>query len=111
MDIRLDDFNLATLGDGGVEFAQALKEQPAPSGPTPRASDGKPELSGIWRGGSLPRLVGEVPDPLPWAEAISKKLPSALSGTALACLEGFPRRTSKNTNSCTPANRDPRRRF
>jgi hypothetical protein len=90
LDIRLDDFNLGTLGDGGVDFAQALKEQPAPSGPSPRASDGKPDLSGMWRGGALPSLIGEAPDPLPWADAIAKKPPNPLSGTAICLPGGIP---------------------
>ncbi len=86
LDIRLDDFNLDTLGDGGEQFAPLLAEEPTPSGPTPRASDGKPDLSGLWRK-SLASLAGEAPQPLPWAEAIAKKPPRGLAGTAI-CLPG-----------------------
>jgi hypothetical protein len=71
-DIRLEDFNLGTLGDAGVEFARRLQDKSAPSGPVPRASDGKPDLSGVWQK-SLPGLAGDAPDPLPEAEAVSKQ--------------------------------------
>ncbi|HWT78686.1 MAG TPA: carboxypeptidase-like regulatory domain-containing protein, partial [Candidatus Methylomirabilis sp.] len=69
-DIRLDDVNLNTLGDGGEQFAQALADKPGVSGPTPRASDGKPDLSGVWQP-TAPKLAGE--EPLPEAEAASKQ--------------------------------------
>jgi carboxypeptidase family protein len=72
LDIRLDDFNLNTLGDGGEQFVEILEDKPAPSGPAPRASDGKPDLSGVW-GPTLPKLVGDPPQPLPWAEAAAKQ--------------------------------------
>lgn len=72
LDIRLDDLNLGTLGDGGVEFAKGLTDKPAPSGPTPRASDGQPDLSGVWQPTS-PELAGEEPEPLPEAEAVSRQ--------------------------------------
>ena len=72
LDIRLDDFNLNTLGDGGEQFVEILDDKPAPSGPAPRASDGKPDLSGVW-GPTLPKLVGDPPQTLPWAEAAAKQ--------------------------------------
>jgi hypothetical protein len=72
LDIRLNDFTLNTLGDGGVEFAHFLADKPAPSGPTPRARDGKPDLSGIWQS-SLADTIGEPPELLPSAEAIAKR--------------------------------------
>jgi hypothetical protein len=72
LDIHLDDFTLNTLGDGGVEFAYFLSDKSAPSGPTPRASDGKPDLSGIWEG-SLADPVGEPPELLPSADAVAKR--------------------------------------
>ena len=72
VDIRLDDINLNTLGDGGEQFAQLLANKPAPSGPAPRASDGKPDISGVWEA-ALFKPVGEVPQPLPWAEAAAKQ--------------------------------------
>jgi hypothetical protein len=33
LDLRLNDVNLNTLGDGGVEFAHALADKPLVSGP------------------------------------------------------------------------------
>ena len=59
-----------TLGDGGAFFVTLTAEQPAPPGPTPRAADGRPDLSGLW----LPNVaqpVGEPSKPLPWARAVA----------------------------------------
>jgi hypothetical protein len=88
LDIRLDDFTLNTLGDGGVEFAYFLSDKSAPSGPVPRASDGKPDLSGIWEG-SLADAVGEPPELLPATEAVAKRWQASnqLPPTTL-CLPG-----------------------
>jgi hypothetical protein len=72
LDIRLKDFTLETLGDGGVEFAYFLADKPVPSGSTPRTSDGKPDLSGIWLG-TLANTIGEPPELLPAAAAIAKR--------------------------------------
>jgi hypothetical protein len=72
LDIRLDDFNLNTLGDGGEQFAELLGDKPAPAGPTPRASDGKPDLSGVWEP-AQPKFVGDGLEPLPEAEALSRQ--------------------------------------
>jgi carboxypeptidase family protein len=72
LDIHLDDFTLNTLGDGGVEFAYFLSDKSAPTGPVPRASDGKPDLSGIWES-SLAEAVGDPPELLPSAEAVAKR--------------------------------------
>jgi len=72
LDIRLDDVLLNTLGDGGVEYAKRLTDNPAASGPTPRMSDRKPDLSGVWHEGNhMP--VGDGAEPLPWAEEIAKQ--------------------------------------
>lgn len=73
LDIRLDDFQLNTLGDGGDDFVLFLQDRPVPSGPAPRASDGKPDLSGVWGLAFPPKPVGDAPQPLPWAEAAAKQ--------------------------------------
>jgi hypothetical protein len=73
LDIRLDDFQLNTLGDGGEQFAEILAYKPALSGPAPRAGDGKPDLSGVWRGVATKQPLGDGPQPLPGAEAASKQ--------------------------------------
>jgi hypothetical protein len=72
--VRID----ATLGDnpnagtpGEIFFLYARSEHKPPTGPTPRASDGKPDLSGVWYPG--PDLEPEVPAMLPWAEELVKK--------------------------------------
>ena len=70
LDNRLDDINLNTLGDVGEQFVQILADKPAPFGPAPRTSDGKPDLSGVWQV-ATPKPLGEAPQPLP--EAISKQ--------------------------------------
>lgn len=73
LEIRLDDFQLGTLGDGGEQFAGLLKDRPLPSGPAPRASDGKPDLSGIWGLAWPSESVGKEPEPLAWAEEDAKQ--------------------------------------
>ncbi len=71
VDVRLDDIALNTLGDGGEQFAERVADKPAPSGPTPRTSEGKPDLSGVWLP-ALPTPLGALPEPLPWVEAAIK---------------------------------------
>ena len=89
-DIRLDDLNLNTLGDGGEQFVQWMANKAAPSGPAPRASDGKPDISGVWVP-TLPKPVGDVPQPLPSAEAAANNRGKSGRITDLgpaACLPG-----------------------
>ena len=71
VDVRLEDRGqLSAIGDDFLAAA-ALDRRPVPTGPTPRALDGKPDLSGVW---TPTRLVDAgKPDALPWAEAIFKQ--------------------------------------
>ena len=70
LDIHLQDFQLNTLGESRVDYNGSARN-PAPTGPTPRLSDGKPDLSGVWHA-FLVTDPGK-PDPLPWAQAIQIK--------------------------------------
>ncbi|HEY7335369.1 MAG TPA: hypothetical protein VH639_10830 [Bryobacteraceae bacterium] len=68
---------------------------PGPSGPVPHASDGKPDLSGIWNGQrALPNQ--EPPSMLPWAKALVDKraLTNYSDDLEARCLPGGPPRSA-----------------
>jgi len=64
-----DNANAGTPGE--IFFLYARAEKKPPTGPAPRTTDGKPDLSGVWYPG--PDLEPEVPPMLPWAEELFKK--------------------------------------
>jgi len=71
LDVHLkDDGQLGALGDNAFAAA-ALARRPLPTGPTPRAHDGHPDLSGMWAPSA--RVSGDMPELLPWAEALFKE--------------------------------------
>ena len=64
-----DNANAGTPGE--IFFLYERADKKPPSGPAPKTSDGKPDLSGVWYPG--PDLEPEVPPMLPWAEELFKK--------------------------------------
>ncbi len=71
LDVRLLEYQLGTLGDGREFRAQLISPHTAPTGETPRAADGKPDLSGVWF--AQRTLDAGKPEPLPWVEPLLRE--------------------------------------
>lgn len=71
LDIHLTDYQLDTLGDGREFRVDLISPHATPAGPTPRAADGKPDLSGVWYA-QRPIDPGK-PEPLPWVEELLRE--------------------------------------
>jgi len=57
---------------GGKQGKNEQKDTLTPSGPTPRTSDGKVDISGVWTPGLSFTNMGQVPLQ-PWADAVYKE--------------------------------------
>ena len=72
VDAGLSDFeSLGSVGEDRTFFANVLDSHAAPTGPTPRTPDGKPDFSGVWH--TLRIVDPGNPESLPWAEEFSKQ--------------------------------------
>ncbi len=71
LDIHLTDYQLDTLGDGREFRVDLISPHATPTGPAPRAADGKPDLSGVWYA-QRPVDPGK-PEPLPWVETLLRE--------------------------------------
>ncbi len=66
LDIHMVEFQFGTLGDGREFQTDRMTPHQAPTSPTPRTPDGKPDLTGVWY---TQRIVDPgQPEMLPWAQ-------------------------------------------
>jgi hypothetical protein len=72
LDVRLEDtLSLRTLGEDPTAIVATYFNRPdPPTGPTPRLTNGKPDLSGVWVGGPLDLNSLDLQ---PWAEALLRE--------------------------------------
>ena len=72
LDVRLEEtVSLRTLGEDPTAIAALYFNRPEPpKGPTPRLTNGKPDLTGVWLGG--PTDLGGI-DFQPWAAALLRE--------------------------------------
>jgi len=72
VDAKLMDFpSLGAVGEDRRFFADIFESHQAPTGPTPRTPDGKPDFSGVWH--QLRTVEPPHPDALSWAAELSKE--------------------------------------
>lgn len=84
----IETINGSTLGDDPARNAEALRKRAkVSSGPAPRTSDGKPDLSGVWLITDDP--YPEPPEPLPSTVALINQL-QAKDAPHNRCLPGPP---------------------
>src|ERR1700679_3358481 len=83
---------------GGTALAQAAKLTARPAGPTPKASDGKPDLTGIWTPDrsfiydiSTSLKPGDELPLQPWAAKVAKECMSKDDPEANCLPAGVPR--------------------
>jgi hypothetical protein len=92
LDIQLEDgISLNTLGEDRAAAGKLFVGAPPPDGPTPRAPDGHPDLSGVWYGATPAEGESEKPEPLPWTDPIVKERTenNAKDHPMSRCLPGF----------------------